>query len=66
MFFATDEKKFGGSTRFFFASKSDDVYTYIIDTTKNENWKGIIREFRFDPVIGEGVYFEWYSVEFCK
>ncbi len=66
IFFANGEKHFSGSTRFFFASTTDEVKTYVIDTTKNENWKGTISELRFDPVMAEGVSFEWFSIEFCK
>ena len=66
MYFSTPEKPFSGSTRFAFTSYSDEAETYVIDTTANENWKDTILEFRFDPVVGEGKAFEWYSIEFCK
>ncbi len=66
LFFATDESPFSGGTRFGFSSTTDDVAVYEIDTTKNAKWNGTIREIRFDPVVGEGIYFEWISIEFCK
>jgi len=67
VFFTTDsDKALSGSKRYGFTSTSDDFATYTINTSSNEHWKGTIVQFRFDPVIGEGLDFEWKSIEFVK
>ena len=67
VFFTTDsDKALSGSKRYGFTSTSDDFATYTINTSSNEHWKGTIVQFRFDPVIGEGIDFEWKSIEFVK
>ncbi len=67
IFFTTDaEKGLSGDKRYGFSSTSDDVATYTIDTSKCAKWTGTILEFRFDPVVGAGLNFEWLAIEFCK
>lgn len=67
VFFTTDsDKALSGSKRYGFTSTSDDFATYTINTSSNEHWKGTIVQFRFDPVVGEGLDFEWKSIEFVK
>ena len=65
IFFSTDETPFSGASRFGISSSTDDVAVFEIDTAKNEKWKGTVREIRFDPVVGEGISFEWVSIELC-
>jgi len=67
MFFGTSEnltldevKKYG------IYSLGNYMTTYIIDTTSNPEWKGILKTFRLDPVSSVGQTFEVESVEFLS
>ena len=44
-------------------SDSDEMKEYIIDVSKNKNWKGTLREFRYDPAWGADVPFAVKSIE---
>ncbi len=67
MFFGTAESpNLAEAKKFTAASLGDEMTTYIINTSRNSEWKGILKTFRLDPVTKEGLSFEVESVEFLS
>ncbi len=67
IFFDTAENPILAEAKKFTAtSLGDEMITYIIDTAKNSEWKGVLKTFRIDPVTRSGLSFEVESVEFLS
>ncbi len=65
IFFSTETNRtFAESKKFTVASAGNEVADYIIKTTDNGNWNGMLYGLRVDPVTSAGLDFEVVSVEF--
>ena len=64
VFFSTEDNPVIDAEKLYTANTTtDDFATYTIDTSENKEWKGILREFRIDPVNATDMSFEIASVE---
>ena len=64
IFFATETAPvLSDSKKFMVVSETDELTTVYIETSKNVEWKGMLKTLRFDPVTKSGHEFEVVSVE---